>query len=509
MLQVLLQEFTLTKEPEGLLLELNIHDCLSSLIDSAGKRAVFRAMAASGTKARAKLKAELREFFEDPRLRSVRFQTSGCPLRYGNGGALPVIRIGSTTYFCLFYRDAFPIGWNLANGASDSLAEMGDPELIVHREFGEELLIVDHGEQCLYTFDVEPGKGPRGVQAVSLREWTKRRPDQPLDRYQHRPIPLKWFPGPDRVLAHIRSHTHTSGGYFVNITPEDNAIECDRVALIHLNGKPVFFDGELIGRRHLNRPVGLFEVKRFEGKLGSHCFRPDRLFHDLEEQDPSRIEAVVARYRAAVPEQSRENVHAYRQAASRHGEFDLCPITRAMIGRYQEWIQRQSAPPEKVVTPAHRLPRAQDCDIFISCRSADQAIAQWLHQFLEKRGHQGRVFCSSESLPRLGESDYASAIDAALEFATCMIVVGTQPEHFDSGWVGYEWRSFLNEVRSGRKAKGQVFVFSGGVEVGQLPLSLRSQQMVPYSAASPHDSFEALYRFIETAVQPRQNRCCG
>ena len=82
-----------------------------------------------------------------------------------------------------------------------------------------------------------------------------------------------------------------------------------------------------------------------------------------------------------------------------------------------------------------------------------------------------------------------------------MIVLGTKAENFDSGFVGFEWRRFLNEIHSGRKPNGQVFVFSGGVEVAQLPLSLRDYQMVPYSAASPHDSFEALYRFIEAALR--------
>jgi hypothetical protein len=334
-------------------------------------------MAAVGSRGRATLKAELKDFFQKPRLRSCSFRTNKWPLRYANGGALPIVRIGSKTYFCLFFRDAFPIGWNLANGASDSLDEMGDPERILHREFGEELLIVDHGQKCLYTFDVEPGKGPTGIHAVALREWRKRQPDQPLHLYEHRPIPLKWFSGPDRVVAHIRGQPHPSGGYFVNITPEDNAIECDRIALIQLNGKPVFFDGELIERQHLNRPVGLFDVNRFEGKLASRCFCPDLLFHDLEEQDPNRLEEVVTRYRKAVPDRSKENALAYREAANRHREFDLCPITRSMIGRYQAWIKHQNVKPDQVVVQPQSPARAQDCDVFISYRSVDQTIAQW------------------------------------------------------------------------------------------------------------------------------------
>ena len=72
----------------------------------------------------------------------------------------------------------------------------------------------------------------------------------------------------------------------------------------------------------------------------------------------------------------------------------------------------------------------------------------------------------------------------------------TRPESFDSEWVGYEWRSFLNEVRSGRKIHGKLFTFAGNVTVDQLPFALRSFQMVPYSSASPHDSWALLSQFV-------------
>ncbi len=500
MLQVLLPEFTLTKESTGLLLELDIHDGLNSLVDAAGKRAVFRQMGVGGGRARDALRAELEEFFQKSRLRSCSFQTEDCPLRYGNGGALPVVRIGSETYFCLFYRDAFPVGWNLANGASDSVEEMGEPQRILHREFGEELLIVDHEEKRLYVFDTQASNGPRGVQAVSLREWGKQCVGGPLDQYEYRPTPLKWFFGPDRVIVRVRGERHSSDGYFVNVTPEDNAIECDRIALVNLKGSPVFFDGELMERQRLNRPVGLFKATSFEGRLDCRSFRPDLLFHDLSKKDPADLERVVAEYRMRVPEHSEDNVRAYKEAADRNLDFDLCPITRAMIRRYQQWMQRQKVVVEES-TPRRDAPAAMEkCEIFISYHSVDETIARCLFDFLERRGRRGRVFLGSESLPRLGESDFASTIQGALDSATLMIVIGTRPEHFDSGWVGAEWRAFFNEIHSKRKAKGQLFVFAGGVEVGQLPLFLRSHQIIPYSAASPHDSFEALYRFVESAV---------
>jgi hypothetical protein len=38
------------------------------------------------------------------------------PFRYASGGVLPILRIGRKEFFCFFYRDIDPVGWNIANG---------------------------------------------------------------------------------------------------------------------------------------------------------------------------------------------------------------------------------------------------------------------------------------------------------------------------------------------------------------------------------------------------------
>jgi hypothetical protein len=117
-----------------------------------------------------------------------------------------------------------------------------------------------------------------------------------------------------------------------------------------------------------------------------------------------------------------------------------------------------------------------------------------LHDYLTKRGHC--VFFSATSLAHLGECDYSAAIDRALNSATCLIVFGTRAEHLDSGWVSYEWRSFMNEIRSGRKPDGRVFTFISDVLIEELPFGLRQIERIPYQPSSPRDSFETLYRYI-------------
>jgi hypothetical protein len=128
-------------------------------------------------------------------------------------------------------------------------------------------------------------------------------------------------------------------------------------------------------------------------------------------------------------------------------------------------------------------------------RSANQSIVQWLHDYLKESGL--KLFFSAENVPFLGGSDYAAAIDAALESAKRMVVLGTSPECFDSGWVGYEWRSFLNEKLSGRKKDSRLFTFVSGVVAHELPFALRSVQMIPFSVNSPQDSFETPLRFLD------------
>ena len=141
---------------------------------------------------------------------------------------------------------------------------------------------------------------------------------------------------------------------------------------------------------------------------------------------------------------------------------------------------------------------AKATQVFISFRSRDETLAKGLQDHLAGNGIKS--FLGAVSLPYIGESGYAKAIDKALESARWLVVMGTSPESFDSSWVGYEWRSFLNEIHSGRKAGGQLFTFVSGVMPDQLPFALRSQQMIPFSTFSPQDGFESLAAYLRQAL---------
>jgi hypothetical protein len=488
-------EFTLTKEENGFLLDVSLSDDLPSIADRPGKSRFFEIINRSGNAGRAQLTNSLARFWKDEHLRSYRFDCPDFPLRYANGGVLPLVRLEEDEYFCLFYRDAFPTGWNIANGASGSIEEMLEPELTMHREFGEELFACDHSKKLVYAF--RPSDEPATVsQREALRAWAKRYGSKDFAQYTRVSTPLKWIEGPDRIRVRYGHQKQTTGGCFVNITLEDNAIEVDRVALISLQDRIVFFDGEFAHGLLYNRIVGLFNVRHMLENFEDLDFRPDRVFYRAARHSPRQLDRLVSDYLHSLGSlRSPSDSSSYRATAN---PYNLCPITRTMLRRYAGWLEAEG---RRAVSAEPKPPppeEAKQCQIFISHRTADLGLARWVNQELMARGF--RVFCCAETLPRLGESDYALAIDSALEAATCLVIIGTKPEYFDSGWVGYEWRSFLNEIRSGRKPLGKVFTFAGDVSIHLLPLALRNVQMIPYSSASPQDSFESLYQYVSRAL---------
>jgi len=503
LLQVLLPEFILWKQDEGLLLEVNITKDDYSIVNQAGKREFFRILESDKGYGRRKIENELNNFYSNKYELAYKFDCSNSPFRYANGGVLPVIRLDSVDYFCLFYRDIFPIGWNIANGGSDTLEELLDPQRVVFREFGEELIITDDVNKLFYVYEPNQEDTSYGLQEEAWDIWKKYFPERKFCDYKKLSIPLKWIEGPDSVCSTLGNKKLTTKGYFLNINPQDNGIEVDKIALISLKEKVSIFDGETSDGRLYGRLVGLFPVadmkKYFKnGKLTESKFKPPRFFFKGEERFSSINDVIKGEYFRSLGNIRTKQDRLYY--AHEYKKFDLCPVTRTIIQRYFEWEAGERKQSSLVQTDDRKayVRNAKTCQIFITFRSADTIIAEELHDYLTEQGYS--VFCSSLDMSRLGESDYSRVIDDALESATCLIVIGTQKEHFDSGWVSYEWRSFMNEIRSGRKPKGKVFTFVGGLNVGELPFGLRSMESIQFTFSNPRDSFEKLYRFVAPAL---------
>lgn len=128
-----------------------------------------------------------------------------------------------------------------------------------------------------------------------------------------------------------------------------------------------------------------------------------------------------------------------------------------------------------------------DYQVFISYKCTDEygrqtldsAMAQDLYNILSKIGY--KVFFSSDTLEKLGSSQYKTTIDTALDSAKVMIVVLSNHEYATTHWVQYEWDSFYNDYLSGVRKDANLFTLTQNVQVNELPRTLRNVQNFDYS----------------------------
>jgi len=144
---------------------------------------------------------------------------------------------------------------------------------------------------------------------------------------------------------------------------------------------------------------------------------------------------------------------------------------------------------------------SEDWQVFICCKVSDSDdnytrdwyLAKELYDLLVENSI--KVFMSSFSIERLGESDYKEVIDNALDKTQVLIVVGTSKENINSKWVKYEWNSFYNEILSGRKEKGQILTFTDELTNAELPFALRQRQSYKTSQKA------SLLAFIKSIIE--------
>ena len=117
-------------------------------------------------------------------------------------------------------------------------------------------------------------------------------------------------------------------------------------------------------------------------------------------------------------------------------------------------------------------------DVFISCKSEDYHLALPIHHFLTDQGLN--VFLADVELRKKGRDVYGEIIDAALESADHLIVFTSKASYVDTTYVKSEWRTFVEEKRSGRKI-GNIITILKGVAIADLPIALRSVQSFAYA----------------------------
>ena len=447
-----------------------------------GKTHIFKRLQSLKNHRMESLQTDLEAVLLGNSIRDFPYHDPQFPFRFGNGGTLPVIRRGDKDYYCLFYRETHPVGWNIANGGADSLAELLDPAANIERELREELLIFEPKSGRRYVFAWDEGQPADHPDfAIGRKVWTEVFRRRHFSDLQETPLPLKWLRAPDSAIIQFENHKPLSvDNVILNVNAQDFGIEIDRIAKLTIGADAVLCDGEVVRGQLLNRVIGLFEVQRFNGNLAANRtnFRPDIVFHTGRDRTTEGFDDVLRDYLDDINRRAVFAGDSRRDFLTAKFRFDLCPVTRNVIKRYLLLDDQSEAP----------RGREQDFGAFVSFASEDRCLAAKVFAFLRNAGH--RPFFSDETVYR---SNFASAVDDAVEAADAMVVVSSQIEHLLKPWVQYEWQSFHNHILSGRKSwHAPLLTLGTNFNPQALPKPLCFRQVLLYNPVRPQPALQQL-----------------
>lgn len=446
----------------------------------------------SGFKSRAaRIDKALATFRNDPKATNFAFSQPPFVFRYGNGGTLPILCLRDKEYYCLPYRDIPPIGWNLANGGSDSRHELLNPLATIERELREEIIIVNETEGIRYTLQWEDEDAQDRPEFTLAREFWKAKRRVDIGAFEERQVPVTWIHGPDAITVRCpRQPWRSTEGIFLNISAADFGIEADRIARLHVDDGFTILDGETHGAKLVDRPMGLFEVDSFASAFskGQRSFVPDILFvsGDRVEGKSEIISAIKAHCDADNrPLRSAQEDKAWASCANR---FALCPVTRQLVERH---LNLEEAVPKPSGSVEMKSANGR-YKVFLSSTGhrEDLDLARKIRHYLSDRGI-GPVFFYKESYDALNSLSWLRKIEDALLSATDLIVVCTNASRVRE--LQFEWHPFFTWLRYGRKKRGRIVPVVDRVNPQDLPIPLCIMDAVPWP-----DRTEALLKILRT-----------
>lgn len=304
---------------------------------------------------------------EFPLNRIVEDRERNLVFRHANGGTLPIVRYRHKTYYVLFLRDVDPLGWNLANGGSDTLDELCHPEQTIERELAEELFVVDREQGVRYVFTSDGNEIQRVDTRSLLSLWEQRtRQVVGFETFLLRRLPLTWVKGPDTLTVIYKNRPYPTTGCFLNVTVRDLGIEIDRIATMHVPDTATLCDGEILNGQLIDRPIGLFEVGEMNRKIAQNPesteFLPHVLFHSARKIDISSQGAfhnAVREFAIRKTETFGETACEAMEMADRN-HFPLCPVTRSILIRAERLNLEVSEVKPRILLGHGRDPVWQD-----------------------------------------------------------------------------------------------------------------------------------------------------
>lgn len=484
-LQVLVQEFQLAALPSGgRRLTLRLLPDQLAFWNREGRRQVSDAVLSSPRELEEAARMLQTAWSSSSSDQSVRYPI---PFRYVSGGALPVVRFENHDYYCLFYREIFPVGWNIANGGSDNRHELLRPFDIVDRELREELVIFnpEQGRRYVFHGDADkPSDWPEFAVARRVIQRSVERQGRSID-FSHMAVATlayKWIDGPDLLVIEVpgRSPVRLQACH-LNVNAEDFGIEIDRVVRFRIEPGDMMIDAETLETGPLdeaavvNAPIGLFEVRRMHHELNvSQAFVPDMFFHDgvLYRNGADLDDFVRTVFSRDIFTHLSDSQRAEYERAPL--KYDPCPVTRRIIGRYRGDLEGRVRAPERAQTDGAY-------DVFVSFAGEDKQYAADLVDGLGRLGR--RAFFSAREITA---GWWSEPIDRAIESDSCeeMLVIATSRDHVLKPAVTYEYRAFHQMIMTGRKPKNGLKCLIHGFSETDLPLPLAAYQASTFEPAA-------------------------
>ncbi len=465
-LEVLLSNFKLSRETgsRGVRLEVAFDGATPAVWNRLGRAEVKNRMANHAERVSADYHRELRSVLVDGTSDAFEPADKDFPWRWASAGVLPIITVDSKEYYCLIYRDIFPIGWNIANGACDTRYELANPFHTMERELGEELVVVHTQSKTRYVLRGQDHALDRVEFEQFRRIWREQFPEVDLASYHAAELPLVLERGPDRVVVHSAPRGHELlaneiADCFVNINVSDFGIEVDWIARIVLTKDMVICDGEISAGRALNRPVGLFDTSAFNAALsrGDAVFRPDKFFWAGQQFDGTHFEHFFDNTLIpCIHEQRRTEPSAVRDFDNQRNRLGLCPVTDTIIRRYSHLLENSSSDFD--------APLSRPYDAFIAYSGTDTELARNVFGLVEGLGL--RAFFAPA---REDNTPFNVKIYRALFSARFLLGVATSASAFQRKWFEFEAAAFHMLMMSEPNTRRRMVPIVGGIEPYLLP----------------------------------------
>jgi len=141
---LLFNDISLQREKNKISLSINLKDQEYGIYNNAGKNFLeYKFLDNENQYNKIKEKNLEINNFMNGKLDYLTIDLCDTPLRWASGGVLPIIKKDNKYWFLFSFRGISPVGWNLANGASESTEEYINLHHLTLREFCEEIIVLN------------------------------------------------------------------------------------------------------------------------------------------------------------------------------------------------------------------------------------------------------------------------------------------------------------------------------------------------------------------------------